>query len=1133
MGVLAEEAVRVTADTKGFRNQVESGVTGSLKKAAAVAGGIFAGIEITKFLGEAVSGAAKLEVSQRRVSRVFGDSAEEVHKFAEDAAQSYGISAAHAEKYLGSLGQVFTTMGIGKKVSADMAVNITKASADLASFSGQPVDKVFNALQKGTLGATRGLKQYGINISSADVANKALALGIIQPIKNTAALQAAQVKVKTSTAALSTAMKEHGAGSLEVQKATAAHSKAEDALAKAMEGTVPKMTTAQKAQASYAAIMDAASVAAGNFGKHTGDLGEQQQIIAAQFDNVKDEIGLALLPIVTKLLGVFVQQLPVAIHAAGAAVDWIKDRFEEHRTEIMNVVNAIQGALTTAFNYFTDTVIPAAMAAWDKYGPKVTEVFRNIVTIVTTEINIIRTVITTAVDLIRAHWDQIWSVLGPIVTAQITIVKTAVTAGLKIIADAIAIFAALLKGDWGKAWDALKDLVATALNAATAILKAILTAEIAIAKAIAILIAQAIWEGIKSVGELLAGLAGVVGGAVSGALGKVEGSAEKAAAAIGTAIANGVKSAADKLEGLAGSVGGAIKTAASGAADVAFNAARTIGFAIADGIISGIGNLASRLGQAIADKAIAAKNWAMSKIGAASPSKLFKETVGFAIGDGITTGAVERTTDLGAKLGIALTNIAGSFDSKVQPLIDKIKSAAPKAAAALMKEAQDKAGPVGDAFQAWIKNAQAKVDAQVGILQTKLSAQMATAQAKIDAWKAKATPTEALLAAQQAKAAQAQVDLAVQQASLALDGLKIKQAKDWADLMATQRANMASLQASAREAGDTAILAENTFAKNAAQNDPAAQMLITAQKNFDITKAAFDAGTVTQAQFVAAADLLDAQRLANAENTNALTLLDQYNTWQAALAQQSAAGTALAGQQAADVAAQTALQQSQNAETIAAQKTKDDAVAAQQTYALTLQAQSERAARDAQAEALNKHLVARYARIQTHLDNVREQQDAHFAELARHANASGENLINALSNGLRSAMPTLNAALAAVAGQIAKYLKVQSPTEEGPMSDLDRWWTRLGPTLVGSFDGSHVKRALTDAVTPYDAARGGRGYRQGRDHDRHGRGREHRMEHWLERIHRQLKQQQPGPTNVEVHVPGGIGIDASLYRARR
>jgi phage-related protein len=1133
VGVLAEEAVRITADTKGFHNQVETGVTGSLKKAAVAAGGIFAAVEVGKFLGEAVSGAAQLEVSQRRVSRVFGESAEGVHKFAEDAAQSYGISAAHAEKYLGVLGQTFTSMGIGKKASADMSVGIVKASADLASFSGQPVDKVFTALQKGTLGATRGLKAYGINISQADVANKALALGLIKPIHSTAALQSAQVKVSETTKALSTAIKEHGKGSDEAAKATAAHSKAEESLSKAMDGTVPKLTTAQKAQASYAAIMDAASVAQGNFGKHTHDLGEEQQILGAQFDNIKDKIGLALLPIVTKILGVFMDAMPAAIHAAGVAVDWLKARFEEHRAEIMNVVNAITGALSAAFAYFTNTVIPAALAAWNKYGPKVKEVFDNVVIIVTTEINIVRTIITTIIDQIRAHWDQIWSVFGPVVTAAFTIIKTLIAADLKIIADAIAIFAALLQGNWGKAWNALKDLLSTALNAAVTVLKTILTAMIAVAEAEAKLVAQAIWEGIKGVGSLLAALAGVVGGAVGDALRSAASTAGRLAGTIATAIWNGVKTVGDKLGGLAGIVSGGIKDAASTAAGSAFSYMRQVGFAIADGVISGIGNLASRVASAVGNGAKNAVGGALSLISSNSPSKLFRETVGFAIGEGVVAGTEDKLALLGPAMGTSLKKVADNFDNIVQPLLDKAKGATGKVAAALVKEAQDKAGPVGDAFQEWIKNAQAKVDAQVTTLQTKLSAQMATAQAKIEAWKAKATPTEALLAAQQAKAAQAQVDLAVTAAQAALDGLKVKQAKDWADLMATQAANMASLHATLISSRDDAVLAGNTFNKNIAQSDPGAQALIAAQKNFDATKTAFDNGTASQEQFVAAADALDAQKLANAENTNALTLLDQYNTWQSALAQEAAAGGAITAQDAADGAARQALADQQNADTLAAQKAKDDAVAAQQTYALQLQAAAERVARDQQAADLNKYLVARYARIQTHLDNVRDQQDAHFAELARHANQSGDNLINALSNGIRGAMPTLNGALTAIAASIKSYLKVSSPTEKGPMSDLDQWWTNLGPTLVDSFDGHKVKQALTDAVTPYDASSSSSLSRKTASPQQRSR-----VEHWLEQIHKEVK--GSGATGrggtaapIEVHVVGGVGIDASVYRSRR
>jgi len=63
-----------------------------------------------------------------------------------------------------------------------------------------------------------------------------------------------------------------------------------------------------------------------------------------------------------------------------------------------------------------------------------------------------------------------------------------------------------------------------------------------------------------------------------------------------------------------------------------------LGKAIVDGIISGIGDLASRLGGAIVDGAEGALSWAKKGLGIDSPSKVFRDQVGVPISQGIAEG---------------------------------------------------------------------------------------------------------------------------------------------------------------------------------------------------------------------------------------------------------------------------------------------------------------------------------------------------------------------------------------------------------------------------------------------------------------------------------------------------------------
>ena len=331
--VLGTAVLELTADdsqlTKGVQGaKVKSegifrGMVSSAVKMAAAVGIAFSAVKVASWLKNSVHAAADLEIQQRRINTIFGPSAGIIEKFGASAAKSFGLSHLAADTMTASLGQVFTSMGINKKQSAGMSLGVTKLAADLASFTGKDPAKVFDALYKGSLGATRGLKAYGINISSADVKAQALASGLVKPIKSTKDLTEAQAKHKIATENLSEAIKKHGGKSLEAQKANLALERASRAVSKAMEGTVPALTTSQKAQAAYQLILKKGAIASGDFKKHSGDLGNAQKILAAQFANISTTIGGVLLPVVVTITTWFGSNLPKAFDVLTQAVQGI------------------------------------------------------------------------------------------------------------------------------------------------------------------------------------------------------------------------------------------------------------------------------------------------------------------------------------------------------------------------------------------------------------------------------------------------------------------------------------------------------------------------------------------------------------------------------------------------------------------------------------------------------------------------------------------------------------------------------------------------------------------------------------------------------------------------------------------
>lgn len=1163
MGIIAEEAVRIRADTKGFQSEVRGGVLGAVGKVAAAAGGLLAAEKIGDFAKDAIKGAASLEVQQRRVRTVFGESSEAVSKFAENAAGKFGISAVAADTMSASMGQVLESMGIGKKRSADMSVELVKMSSDLASFTGKNPADVFNALQKGTLGATRGLKQYGINISQTDVANQALASGIVKPIKNTVDLQNAQIKMRTTTDALTTAIKEHGKNSIEAAKATEAHNKAEAGLQKAMDGTVPKLTTAQKSLASYQLIMKAGSIASGDFQKHSGDLANEQKILSAEFTNISDSIGAVLLPAVTAAGAALITYVPKGLAAIKQGFDVVQPAFDAFKGAVEAVVGTVSGwvqqltaaqgvtqalgafvatlagafiayqaallvaraamavayiaqlalnvalsanpiglvviaiaalvaglvllyqrsstaaaimntaweglrvAAAAVFGYITNTVIPQAIAAWQRFGPGVVAALNAAISTIRGVIQGIATVVSGTVDQIKAHWDTIWALFGPAARAAIQIVKTYVQTELNVIADLFRLFSDLIHGRWGDAWNQLQNVVKDVLNGIVSI-----------------------------VGSALHGLAGT-----AGALARL----------VGQAIAAGVKSAVSGLSGLAGDMLGKIRGAINEVGGTAFSLARAIGFNIADGAISGIGNLAGRLGSAIAGAVSSAIHIGGIIHHGSGPWQSTIHSVGEPLARGVIEGFEKHVDAERPRITAAITRMT-----------DAMSTASKKALPGIAKN-----------FQGWVDTLKASFDAQVGAVTKTVEAKFTAAQAKLDSQKAKLTPAEFQIAQQQAAAAVARVEGDVSAAAAALASLPAKQAAAWGALLAQQQANMAALRATLQSNVDDALLAGNAFNRGMAKNaaDPLATSLIAAQKTFNGVKTQFDQGLASQEQFIAAANALDDAKTAASEDANATTLLDQYNTWQAAIAQQVAGGQAIIAQQAADNAAQQAQLDQNNADTASAQEAFNQASAARDDFYLQQKAEKERVAKDAEYAKLSDHLKAMHDRTMLHLGNVQHGWDLHYDALKNMATTSGKQIGDNLADALEKSIPTVAGAAAAIANSIAQHLRLRSPAEKGPLSDLDTWWANLTPTLLQGFDASGLRDALSAAVTPNPSsmsigAGGAAAYNQGMMNT-------DRMEALLQQIEKHTAATADKPDMTEVHVATGAVVTASAYRSRR
>jgi hypothetical protein len=275
---------------------------GSLGRNFAIAGtAVVAG---TALLGKAVKSASNFEAEFEGVNQVFGDAAKSVQAFAEQAAQSAGLSATEALRASKTFGLFATGAGLGTQEAAKFSTTMVQLAGDLGSFNDVPTEEALAAIQSGLMGQAEPLRKFGVFLDDATLKN--------------ALFEATGEKVT---------------------------------------GT---LTTQQKMMAAYNAILGQTTIQQGDYIKYQDTLGNQLKTISTEFENLSKDIGLMLIPAITEALPEIKQMartLGEQLKDAIASIDWkaltqtvvdLARFFGQNAGAIMQVVTAIF-ALNTAY----------------------------------------------------------------------------------------------------------------------------------------------------------------------------------------------------------------------------------------------------------------------------------------------------------------------------------------------------------------------------------------------------------------------------------------------------------------------------------------------------------------------------------------------------------------------------------------------------------------------------------------------------------------------------------------------------------------------------------------------------------------------------------------------------------------
>jgi len=144
---------------------------------------------------KAFSAARDAEAAGRKFAAVFGDTAKETMRWAEDMGDRFGVTNDEMQRFLSQSQDLFVPMGMARTEAAMMSKTVAELGLKLAIFNGQPTEQVLQNIQSGLVGMSRPMRQYGVMLTEARVAQEAVNMGMAQSTKEVSELAKIQARL--------------------------------------------------------------------------------------------------------------------------------------------------------------------------------------------------------------------------------------------------------------------------------------------------------------------------------------------------------------------------------------------------------------------------------------------------------------------------------------------------------------------------------------------------------------------------------------------------------------------------------------------------------------------------------------------------------------------------------------------------------------------------------------------------------------------------------------------------------------------------------------------------------------------------------------------------------------------------
>jgi len=290
-----------------------------------------AAAKVPQVLSGAVNSASDLREEINKSQAVFGDASKGIIEWSKGTAKALGISRVAALEATGTMGNMLLAFGVGQKQAAGMSKELVTLAADMASFNNATVEDTIFAIGAAMRGETEPIRKYGVSLNDANLKQEALSMGLY-----------------------------NGKGALGANA---------------------------KALAAYNAILNQTKIQQGDSAKTANELAGSKRRLQAQFEDLKTEIGAALLPAFGELIKALssipfdevgqkishvlklITKLAPAIIAVGTALAGVKliQYFNGVAASLTRTI-ALWSAETVAIKKNTDAKIANMVAGMQKRG---------------------------------------------------------------------------------------------------------------------------------------------------------------------------------------------------------------------------------------------------------------------------------------------------------------------------------------------------------------------------------------------------------------------------------------------------------------------------------------------------------------------------------------------------------------------------------------------------------------------------------------------------------------------------------------------------------------------------------------------------------------------------------------------